>query len=128
MKYMLMMHHKGEGPSILEWPPQDIQAHIQFMMDLNKRLMAAGEFVEAQGLAWPDQAKVVRARKDGGAEVTDGPFPETKEFLAGFWIVDVESEARAIAIAAEASAAPGLRGVRMSIPIELRQVMEAPKL
>ncbi|TAJ24525.1 MAG: hypothetical protein EPO68_01300 [Planctomycetota bacterium] len=128
MKYMLMMHHKGEGPPITQWPPQDIHAHIQFMKDLNKRLVSTGEFVEAQGLAWPDQAKIVRARKDGGAAVTDGPFPETKEFLAGFWILDVESEARAIAIAAEASAAPGVGGARMSIPIEVRQVLGAPEL
>lgn len=126
MKYMLMMHHAGEGPSILSWPPQDIQAHIDFMLALNAKLTAQGELVDAQGLAWPDQAKVVRATRSGAPAITDGPFPETKEFLAGFWIVDVESEARAIAIAAEASAAPGLGGERMSIPIEVRQVMSAP--
>lgn len=127
MKFMLMMHHKGEGPAIDTWPPADIQAHIQFMLDLNKRLAAAGELVDAQGLAWPNQAKEVRAKKGGGVTVTDGPFPESKEFLAGFWIIDVEDERRAIEIAGEASGAPGLGGARMSIPIELRQVMEAPK-
>ncbi|MEQ1895468.1 MAG: YciI family protein [Planctomycetota bacterium] len=126
MKYMLMMHHAGEGPAITTWPTQDIQRHIQFMIDLNARLAQAGELLDAQGLAFPAEAKVVRAGKDGGALVFDGPFAESKEFLAGFWIVSVPSEARAIAIAAEASAAPGLGGVRMSIPIELRQVMEAP--
>jgi hypothetical protein len=128
MKFMLMMHHKGEGQSIGTWPPADIQAHIRFMKDLNKRLAAKGELVDAQGLAFPDQAKEVRAKKGGGFAVTDGPFPEAKEFLAGFWIVDVESEQRAIEIAGEASGAPGLGGARMSIPIELRQVMQAPEL
>jgi hypothetical protein len=127
MKYMMMMHFGRDcaGASIDTWPPQDLKAHIDFMIALNKRLSAAGELVAAEGLAWPDQAKLVRAGKDG-RPITDGPFPETKEFLAGFWIVDVDSEARAVAIAAEASAAPGFGGVRMSIPIEIRQVMGAP--
>ena len=126
MKYMLMMHHAGEGASIATWPPQDINAHIAFMIGLNKELTKSGELVAAEGLAWPDQAKIVRARKDGSPAITDGPFPETKEFLAGFWIVDVESEARAIAIAAHASSAPGVGGVPLGIAIELRQVMSAP--
>ncbi len=126
MKFMLMMHHAGEGPAIHTWPPKDVQAHIAFMIGLNERLTGSGELVDAQGLAGPEQVKVVRARKGGPPAVTDGPFPETKEFLAGFWIVDVESERRAIEIAGEASAAPGLGGVPMSIPIELRQVMSAP--
>jgi hypothetical protein len=128
MKFMMMMHHKGDGPAISTWPQQDIQAHILFMLDLNKRLKAQGEYVDAQGLAFPDQAKEVRAKKGGGAAVFDGPFPESKEFLAGFWIIDVVNEKRAIEIAAEASGAPGLGGERMSIPIELRQVMEAPDM
>ena len=89
-------------------------------------LTEAGELVAAEGLAWPDQAKIVRAGKDGSPAVTDGPFPETKEFLAGFWIVDVESEARAIEIAARASSAPGVGGTPLGIAIELRQVMCAP--
>jgi hypothetical protein len=127
MKYMLMMHHGGAGPSILNWPPEDIKAHIAFMIGLNQELAKAGELVAAEGLAWPDQAKIVRARKDGSPAITDGPFPETKEFLAGFWIVDVESEARAIAIAARASSAPGAGGVPLGIAIELRQVMSAPE-
>lgn len=128
MKFMLMMHYRGDGPAIFTWPPKDIQAHIQFMMDLNEKLRASGEFVDAQGLAGHQQAKIVRADKDRSPLVTDGPFPETKEFLAGFWIIDCDSEKRAIEIAATASAAPGLGGAQMSIPIELRQVMSAPKL
>ena len=126
MKFMLMMHHAGEGAAIHTWPPKDVQAHIAFMIGLNKKLTESGELVDAQGLAWPDQAKVVRARKGGPPAVTDGPFPEAKEFLAGYWIVDVVSEKRAIEIAGQASAAPGMGGAQMSIPIELRQVMSAP--
>lgn len=126
MKYMLMMHHAGEGPSIATWPPNDIRAHIDFMLRLNKELTESGELVAAEGLAGPDQAKVVRARKGGAPTVTDGPFPEAKEFLAGFWIVDCEGPNRAVEIAGRASAAPGFGGAPMSIPIELRQVMSAP--
>jgi hypothetical protein len=126
MKYMLMMHYAGEGPAIGTWPPQDIKAHIDFMHRFNKELAEKGELVAAEGLAGPEQAKVVRARKGGAPAVTDGPFPEAKEFLAGFWIIDCESPERAVAIAAKASAAPGFGGAPMSIPIELRQVMSAP--
>jgi hypothetical protein len=126
MKFMLMMHYPGEGPAIHTWPPKDIQAHIAFMIDLNKKLTASGELVDAQGLTGPDQAKIVRAKKGGPPAITDGPFPETKEFLAGYWLVDVPSEKRAIEIAGQASAAPGLGGAQMSIPIELRQVGSAP--
>ncbi len=129
MKFMLMMHYGvGEGPAIHTWPPKDIQAHIEFMLRQNQQLTESGELVDAQGLAGPEQAKTVRARKGGAPLVTDGPFPESKELLAGFWIVDCATEARAIEIAAQASAAPGMGGVQMSIPIELRQVMSAPKL
>ena len=85
----------------------------------------SGEFVLAEGLAWPDQAKLVRAAPDGTPN-TDGVFPESKEFLAGFWIVDVESEERACALAAKASAAPGPGGKPLNMAMELRQVMCAP--
>lgn len=127
MKYMLMMHHAGEGAAITTWPPADIKAHIEFMVRLNKELTASGELVAAEGLAWPNQARIVRS-KGGAPAITDGPFPETKEFLAGFWIVEVESEERAVAIAARASSAPGLGGAPIGIAIELRQVMSAPDL
>src|SRR3569623_1564435 len=107
MKYMLMMHAPKEGwttAGIGTWSPKDIEAHIQFMMDLNKKLVASGELAGAEGLAGPEEAKSVRARKDGTPD-TDGPFAESKEFLAGFWIVDVETSARAEQIAAQISAA-----------------------
>lgn len=129
MKYMLMMNGtKADMQSFGTLPPEDIRAHIAFMMKFNEELKASGELVDAQGLVGPEQAKVVRARAGGGAPVvTDGPFPEAKEFLAGFWIIEVKSPERAIEIAARASAAPGRGGVPLNIPIEVRQVGEAPK-
>jgi hypothetical protein len=93
-----------------------------FMHRLNKKLVDAGELVDAQGLSGPDQAKLVRAGANG-EPVTDGVFPEAKEFLAGYWIVDVETPERAYAIAAEASAAPGPGGVPLRLAIEVRQVL-----
>jgi len=131
MKFMLMMHAPRSGwkdAGIGTWPLEDIKAHIGFMLNFNKELTASGEFVDAQGLNLPEAARVVRAGKTGAPEVTDGPFPESKEFLAGFWIIDCESEARAYEIAARASAAPGKGGVPMSIPIEVREVMSAPPI
>jgi len=126
MKYILMMNTPGGGPyQISQWPRKDIQAHIAFMMDLNRRLRESGELVGAEGLAGPDQARLVRAGKDG-KPVTDGVFPEAKEFLAGYWIVDVESPERAYEIAAQASAAPGPGGAPLNMAIEVRQVMSGP--
>lgn len=126
MKYMLMMNAKGgQAYAIMNWPKQDIQAHIAFMINFSKKLGQSGELVSAEGLAGPDQAKLVRAGKDG-TPMTDGVFPESKEFLAGYWIVDVESEQRAFEIAAEASAAPGRGGAPMNMPIEVRQIMSGP--
>ena len=123
MKYMLMMNVPGKGPyQIGGWPKADIQAHIGHMIALNKKLRAAGELVAAEGLTGPDQATLVRAGKDG-APVTDGVFPESKEFLAGYWIVDVDSPARAYQIAAEASTAPGPGGAPLNMAIEVREVM-----
>jgi hypothetical protein len=128
MKFMLMMHApRGNGDyQIFEWKPEEFRAHIQFMKDLNKDLRASGELVGAEGLAPPGQARVVRSQGDGAPEVTDGPFAESKEFLAGFWIVDVESAERAYAIAGRASRAPGPGGKPLGIKIEVRPVMSAP--
>ncbi len=126
MKYMLMMNTPGAGPyQVASWPKQDLQAHIAFMKQFAEKLAAAGELVGAEGLAGPDQAKLVRAGASGEA-ITDGVFPEAKEFLAGYWIVDVETSERAYAIAAEASAAPGPNGTPMNLNIEVRQVMAGP--
>jgi hypothetical protein len=130
MKYMLMMHAPKVGwkdAGIGTWPPEDIKAHINFMHRFNKELVEAGELVSAQGLNLPEEARIVRAAKSSGTpEVTDGPFAEAKEFLAGFWIIDCESKERAYELAARISAAPGKAGVPMNMPIEVREVMSAP--
>ena len=128
MKYLLMMHTPSGGPyQIASWPKQDIKAHIAFMISFAKKLGESGELVSAEGLAAPDQAKRVRAGKDG-KPVTDGVFPESKEFLAGYWMVDVPTPERAYQIAGEASAAPGPGGAPLNMAIEVRQVMSgAPK-
>lgn len=129
MKYMLMMHAARAGwkdAGIGTWPPDDIKAHINFMIGFNQQLAQAGELVDAQGLALPDEARIVKAGKNGSPEVTDGPYPEAKEFLAGFWIVDCESKQRAYEIAARISAAPGKGGVPLNMPVEVREVMSAP--
>jgi hypothetical protein len=128
MKFMLMMNApRGDGDwSILRWAPEDLKAHIGFMVRFNQELKSEGVFVDAQGLAAPGQARIVRAGKSGIPEVTDGPFAEAKEFLAGYWIVDVETPEQAYAIAARASAAPAPGGKPMRIPIEVREVMSGP--
>ena len=129
MKYMLMMHAPRAGwkdAGIGTWPPDDIKAHINFMIGFNQQLAQAGELVDAQGLALPDEARIVKAGKNGSPEVTDGPYPEAKEFLAGFWIVDCETRQRAYEIAARISAAPGKGGVPLNMPVEVREVMSTP--
>jgi hypothetical protein len=128
VRYMLMMHApRGTGDyAVMNWAPEDLKAHIGFMHRLNGELTQSGELVGAEGLAPPGQAKIVRAGKEGLPAVTDGPFAEAKEFLAGFWIVEVDQPERAYEIAAKASAAPGPGGKPLIIPIEVRQVMSAP--
>lgn len=129
MKYMLMMHAPKAGwttAGIGTWPLEDIKAHIAFMKDFAKELGESGALVGAEGLAGPEQARIVRATGGGTPEVTDGPFAEAKEFLAGYWIVDVGSPDEAYAVAARASAAPGKGGTPLNMPIEVREVMSAP--
>jgi hypothetical protein len=125
MKYILMMNTMKAGFGVPQWPKKDLQAHIAFMMALNQELHGRGELVSAEGLSFPDQAKLVRAGKDG-RPITDGVFPESKEFLAGFWIIDVDGPERAYAIAAKASAAPGPDGRPLNMPIEVRPIMAGP--
>ena len=128
MKFILMMHApRGTGDwNVMNWSQDDLKAHIQFMKTFSEELRKAGELVGAEGLAPPGQARIVRAGKAGAPDVTDGPFAESKEFLAGYWIVDVESPAQAYAIAARASAAPGPGGKPLNMAIEVREVMAAP--
>lgn len=123
MKYMLLMSAPKEAFEwYSKWPKEDLQANIAFMRNFNKELKESGVLVGAEGLAWPDQAVIVRAGKDG-QPVTDGVFPESKEFLAGFWIVDVENAEEAYRIAARASLAPAPAGTPDKMPIEVRQVL-----
>jgi hypothetical protein len=123
MKYILMMNVPKAGYGVFgAWSQKDIEANIKFVKGINKALSESGELVGAEGLALPHQAKVVRAGK-GGIPITDGVFPEAKEFLAGYLIVDVESAKRADEIAAIWSAAPGPGGLPLNMPIEVRQVM-----
>jgi len=125
MKYILMMNTMRARQGVPNWRQADPRAHIAFMKNLNRGLHESGELVSAEGLTFPEQAKLVRAGKDG-APITDGVFPESKEFLAGFWIVDVDTAERAYAIAAEVSAAPGPGGAALNMPIEVRPIMSAP--
>jgi hypothetical protein len=123
MKYILLMTGTKAGvDSYRAWSEKDIQTHFAFLRDVNRELTESGEFVTTEPLAGPEQAKVVRADANG-VPVTDGVFPEAKEFLLGYWIVDVETAERAYQIAARISAGPGPRGVPTNMPIEVRQIM-----
>lgn len=126
MKYMLMMNCPKTGyEQFAAWPKEDLKANIAFMIQIDKDLRASKELVYAEGLASPHEAKLVRAGADG-APVVDSAFPESKDYLAGYWIVDVPNLERAYAIAAYASAAPGPGGKPMNMPIEVRPVMSGP--
>jgi hypothetical protein len=122
MKYMLlMMGTKADFDWYSQWSKEELEAQFAFMHAFNQELRDAGVFVTAEGLAFPEEAKIVRAGSDG-EPITDGVFPESKEFLAGYWIVDVDSPEHAYKLAARVSAAPG-RKDRGNQPIEVRQVM-----
>ena len=125
MKYILMMSGtKADFAWYAKWTKEEMQAQFAFMHAFNKELKDAGVLVAAEGLAFPDEAKIVRAGDDG-KPITDGVFPESKEFLAGYWIIDVDSPEEAYKIAARASMAPAPKG-RGTIPIEVRPVMTGP--
>ncbi|HXY52726.1 MAG TPA: YciI family protein [Terriglobales bacterium] len=123
MKYILMMTgKKSDFEGYAKWSKQDLQANVAFMRAFSKELKDSGAFVSTEGLGWPSEAKLVRAGKNG-EPVTDGVFPESKEFLAGYWIIDVDSPEQAYKIAARASQAPGLGGKPANMPIEVRPVL-----
>ena len=129
MRYMLLQNYGSAGtdcPPMTQWAPADITAHIEFQQALNAELLDRGELVDAQGLAGPEQAKFVTSDGTSAPVITDGPFPESKELLAGYRIVDVESAERAVEIAARISAAPGADGAPVRLPVEVRAVMSAP--
>jgi hypothetical protein len=123
MKYILLMVGAKAGVDTYRaWSEKDIQAHFAHLKGINKELKERGEFVANEGLAPPDQAKVVRAGTDG-TPITDGVFPEAKEFLLGYWMIDVDHPQRAYEVAAQLSAGPGPGGAPLSMPIEVRQIM-----
>ena len=128
-KFLLLKHYSGDGAPMPEWTPEEIKAHIVFQQSLVAKLAEQGELVGAEGLAGPELAKIVTFGGTGAAPVvTDGPFPEAKEFLAGYYFVDVETPERAYEIAAEASSAPGPNGEPIYERIEVRQVFGAPQV
>lgn len=123
MKYILMMNGtKANWDAYAHWSKEDLERNVAFMRAFSKELKDSGVFVATEGLGWPNEGKIVRAGKDG-EPITDGVFPESKEFLAGYWIIDVESPEQAYKIAARASAAPGPGGTPGNMPIEVRQVL-----
>ena len=129
MKFMLLQAYGGvpEGtPPMTEWTPEEVDAHITYQKDLNAELIERGEFVDARGLSAPNLAKFVVSDGNGSPVVTDGPFPESKELLAGYRIIDVESVERAVEIAAKGSEAPGPGGRAIRQAIEVREVMDPP--
>ena len=120
MKYILLMTGTKAGvESYLAWSQKDRDAHMAVLERIAKELTSSGEFVTTQGLAGPEEANVVRGER-GGMPVTDGVFPESKEFLLGYWIVDVATRERACAIAGRISAAPGPGETPTNMPIEVR--------
>lgn len=129
MRFMLLQNYggiEGDCAPMYEWTPEEVAAHVQFQVALNRQLEALGELIDAQGLAGPDEARSVVS--DGTTSlVTDGPFPESKELLAGYRIVEVDTLERAVEIAAQISAAPGQGGAPIRQRIEVRQVMAAPE-
>ena len=126
MRFMLLQHYTpAENCEVPmdQWRPEDVQAHIAFQQALNAELQASGELVDAQGLS--GRAKTV-TNAGTAPVITDGPYPESKELLAGYRVVDVETPERALEIAARASAAPGPNGVPIGDHIEVREVLGAP--
>ena len=123
-KYLLLKHYRGGPPPVVDsatpdqWTPEEWDAHVRFMRDFATRLEETGEFVDTQGLA-PDGA-FVRYDGKGQPPVTDGPFVETKDLIAGWYIIDVESWDRAVQLAGELSAAPGPGGKPIYEWLEVR--------
>lgn len=121
MKYILLMSGTEAGVATYHtWAQSDRAHHMQALHAIQKELTESGEFVSTQPLTGPKEAKLVRGEKNG-LPVTDGVFPEAKEFLLGYWIVDVATADRAYAIAGKISAAPGPGGIPTNMPIEVRQ-------
>jgi hypothetical protein len=124
MKYILLMSGVRAGVDTYRaWSKADMDAHMAVLRSINKELSQSGEFVATQGLTGPEEAKVVRGEKDG-MPVTDGVFPESKEFLLGYWIIDVQTPGRAYEIAGRISSARGPGGRPTNMPIEVRRLAD----
>jgi hypothetical protein len=127
-KYLLLKHYRG-GPASVndmqmdQWTPEELAAHVQYMGDFAARLEATGEFVDSQALS--PQGMFVRSDGEGRPPVTDGPFAETKDLIAGWMVVDVETCERALELAAELSAAPGAGGKPVQEWLEVRPFLTA---
>ena len=126
MKFMLQMNVKKGPYQMAGWSQEDVKRMVGFMDKTNAELKAAGQWVVAEGLVSPEEARLVTANQDGSPSVTDGPFAETKEFIAGFWIIEVKDADEAYRIAARISLCPGPGGKPLHMPLEVRQVGQAP--
>lgn len=127
MKYMMQMNVTGGSYDMQGWAPQEIKAMVDFMSRFNAELRKNGQWVSGEGLVAPEFARIVKADDQGRPVVTDGPFAESKEFIAGFWIVEVKDEAEAFKLAAKVSTCPGPGGTPLNMPLEVRAVGQAPK-
>ena len=127
MKYLLIVDFQpgNESRPMDDWKPDEVEAHLDYYRALERELIASGELVDSVVLTGPDLARIVRSDGTSAPVVTDGPFGEFKEWVAGYQIVDVDSEARAIEIAAKVSAVPGPGGRAIEQPIQVRRIMEA---
>jgi len=128
-KYLLLKHYRGAPAAVNDvpmdrWTPDEVAAHIRYMDDFAARLEASGEYVDGQALA-PEGAWV-RYDGEGRPPVTDGPFAETKDLIAGWMVIDVDSYERAVELAGELSAAPGAGGAPIQEWLELRPFLGAP--
>ncbi|MFI7117763.1 YciI family protein [Amycolatopsis sp. NPDC049868] len=128
-KYLLLKHYRGAPAAVNDipmeqWAPEEITAHIDYMRDFANRLVETGEFVGEQALA--PEGTFVRYDGEGKPPVTDGPFAETKDLIAGFMIIDVDSYERALELAGELSAAPGAGGKPIHEWLELRPLLGEP--
>ena len=127
MKYLLLKHYRGGPAPIIDlppmdrWTPEEVDAHIGFMRDFAARLERTGEYVDGQALS--PEGTFVRYDGEGRPPVTDGPFAETKDLIAGWMVIDVESYERALELAAELSAAPGAGGKPIHEWLEVRPFM-----
>ncbi|RDI63839.1 YciI family protein [Nocardia pseudobrasiliensis] len=127
-KYLLLKHYRGapaptNNVPMDQWTPEEFTAHIQYMRDFATRLVDTGEFVDERALS--PQGAFVRSDGEGRAPVTDGPFAETKDLIAGWMIIDVETYERALELAAELSAAPGAGGKPIQEWLEIRPLLDA---